>query len=264
MRIFTLSKPALDVIQNYLHLPFPDHDINCPYFNNQRVKVHAGLRALIGKGSVEDIIEEANIIALRDKINLSALTNDELKKFLVNNNIGLDCSAIVYYVLAAELQARGLAPLKKLLKFPFAKSLIRQLLAKLRPVENVEVNTLAHEANSREVLLSDVQPGDMIIMLKTGQKHNLNHVLLIHQVNNLNSVMHYTHSFKWRTDGKYNHGIRQGAITIVDPTKTLLYQIWEEEGKQSEENGTFMEAKEALSLSIKRLNFLNNLSTIPT
>ena len=259
----TLFKSAQDVIYNYLHLPFSGHDINCPYFNNERARAHAGLRALIGKGSVEDIIEETQIIARRDKINLSVLTNEQLKQFLVNNNIGLDCSALVYYVLDAELQARGLGPLKKWLKFPFAKNPLRKLLAQLRPVENVGVNTFAHDSNSHAVSLSEIQPGDIIILLNTGQQHNLNHILLVHEVNDLTvpsfskeglGGVHYTHSFKWRTEGKYNHGVRQGIITIIDPTKPLVNQIWEEQGKRGEENGTLEKAKLAERILVRRLN----------
>ena len=267
MQTKILSNQALNIIHNYLHLPFSGHDINCPYFNNQRRKVHSGLRVLIGKGSADDIIEEAQIIARRDKINLSTLTNEELKQFLVKNNIGLDCSALIYYIFNAEISARGLGSLKKNLKFPFAKNPLRKLLTKLRPIENVGVNTLAHESNSYEVPLCEVQPGDMIILLKTGHEHKLNHVLLVHKVDRNTGpsfprrgerevYIHYTHSFKWRSDGKYNHGVRQGIITIVDPKKPLVEQVWEEQGKRGEENGTMEHAKLAEGVLIRRLNII--------
>ena len=53
--IETLSASALKIINDYLHLPIPGHDVVCPYYNNRRANLRAGLRALIGKGNPEDI-----------------------------------------------------------------------------------------------------------------------------------------------------------------------------------------------------------------
>lgn len=256
----TISPQALQIINDYSHLPIDGHDISVPYFNNQRSKVRAGLRALIGKGSVEDIIEEAKIISLRDKINLEKISDESLKKFLVDNNIGIDCSALVYYTINAEFSSQNKKPLQKLIKFSFAKNPFRKLLAKLRPVENAGVNTLIHEDNSHEVELKNVQPGDMIIMIATGIQHNLNHVLLVHQVDyneqNIPVKISYSHSFKWTSDGKYGTGIKQGTIEINDPGINLMDQKWTENSKIGEENETFIHAKMARELMIKRLKLL--------
>lgn len=260
MSTSTLSPQALQIIQNYAHLPIDGHDISVPYFNNQRSKVRAGLRALIGKGSVEDIIEEAKIISLRDKISLEKISNESLKKFLVDNNIGVDCSAFVYYTLNAELLSQNKKPLRKLIKFSFAKNPFRKLLTKLRPAENVGVNTLAHTDNSDNVELRDIKAGDMIIMIATGLQHNLSHVLLIHEVEydnqNIPIKISYSHSFKWTSDGKYGTGIKQGTIEINDSKNGLLEQKWVENNQTGEENETFDHAKMAGELTLMHLKFL--------
>ena len=66
----TLSSQTQKVIHDYLHLPIGGVFVNCPYYNNRRTGMWAGLRVLIGKGSVDDIVEEAMLIALREKIDL--------------------------------------------------------------------------------------------------------------------------------------------------------------------------------------------------
>ncbi len=264
----TLSQPALEVIQNYLALPFPGKNVSCPYFNNRRAKVRAGLRALVGKGSAEDIVEEAVILSLREKINLEKLNNEELKKFLVDNNLGIDCSALSYHILDAEAKAQGLGSLHKILKRPWFKNPFRKLLVKLRPVENTGVGTLNHEVNSVEVNLKDIRPGDMIIIMGAGPKQDYNHVLLVTNVilrseatkelskptsdelqktnipqstfsskdssspstssGSLGMTITYIHSFQYPNDGLYNHGVRQEKIEITDINKSLLEQNWSE------------------------------------
>ncbi|MFA5813675.1 MAG: hypothetical protein WC862_04155, partial [Patescibacteria group bacterium] len=162
----------------------------------------------------------------------------------------------VYHILDAESKARGQGPLKKHLKFPNIKNPLRKLLTKLRTVENVSVEILAHKKNSREIELKNIQPGDLIIMLDSGLGADRDHVLIIHQIdyeNNAPKIIYYSHSLNWSTDGKYNHGVRQGVIEIIDIKKPLDEQRWVENGKEDEENETFMRAGRAAKLLTKRL-----------
>ncbi|OGH64906.1 MAG: hypothetical protein A2821_00315 [Candidatus Magasanikbacteria bacterium RIFCSPHIGHO2_01_FULL_41_23] len=247
-----LSPQAQKIIKDYLVLPFPDHAISAPYFNNQRVKMRAALRVLIGKGSSQDIVEEAQIISLRDKIDLEKLNNTDLKKFLVEHNLGVDCSALAYYILDAENQARGLGLLKKQIIFTNAKNPFRKILAKLRPVENISVAVLADDKNSKIVTLDTIQAGDLIILWRTGKDHKLNHILIVHQVDG--NKISYVHSFRWSKDGLYDHGVQQGTVTISDKSKSLAEQIWEEKNKIGEENETWRHVQLAEPVEIRRLN----------
>ncbi len=242
----TLSQPALDVIQNYLSLPFPGKQVSCPYFNNRRVRLRGGLRALIGKGNPEDIVEEAMIISLREKIDLKKLSDQNLKQFLVEHKLGIDCSGLVYHILDAEMKAQGKGSLHQVLKRPWFKNPIRKLLVKLRPIENTGVGTFNHEVNSIEVSLKDIQPGDLIIMMGAGLKQDYNHILIINQITD--NKIQYTHSFQYPTDGQYNHGVRQEAITIVNLNKNILEQNWSEPQMRKY-------AQEAKKVKIKRLSF---------
>ena len=217
----TLSDKALKTINDYQNLSIGNHKILCPYFNNRRSGVRGALRVLIGKGTPQDIEEEALLFALREKINLDSLNEEELKKFLVDHNLGIDCSGFVYHVLDAELKG-----LKKHLKHPWIKNPLRKLIAKLRVVENTGVATFNNDINTKEVKLSEVQPGDIIIMMNTGLKNDLHHILIVYEVSE--KLVKYSHSFQFTTDGQYNHGIKQGKIKIIDPDKNILEQEWSE------------------------------------
>ncbi len=258
MNTQTLSQSALDIIKNYSQLIFGDKKINCPYFNNRRSKVRAGLRVLIGKGSPEEIIEEAQLFALREKVDLKNISAEDLKKFLVEHNLGLDCSAFTYYILNAEYKSKHSGELASKLFYP-NRIFIRKLLIKLRPVENISVNTLSHEKNTEAITLGEVVPGDVVIIMNAGKEHNLNHILVVYKVEyaeNIPQTLYYAHSFQWSIDGKYNHGIKTGRIEITDIQKSLLDQTWIESEKTIEENETYLRASDAEVLELKRVKFL--------
>jgi hypothetical protein len=253
-----LSPQTLDVITSYTLLPFGKKQVSCPYFNNRRSKVRAGLRVLLGKGSPQEIVDEANLFAMREKVDLTKLDEDKLKQFLVEHNLGVDCSAFAYAILAADYKEKHNQSLSSKLFYPHAKSLLRKLIVKLRAIENIDVKTLAHAKNSHPVALTDILPGDFIIILNSGKEHNLNHILVVYKVeveNSQTKFIDYCHSFQWSTDGKYNHGIKFGRIEITDGEKSLLEQKWIEEDTEGEKNETFLRAREAEVLEIKRLNF---------
>ncbi|MBP9761358.1 MAG: hypothetical protein KBD15_03925 [Candidatus Magasanikbacteria bacterium] len=256
--ITTINPGTQNVLKHYQAIVIGNTTVRCPYFNNKKTNIRGALRVLIGKGSPEDIEEEALLIGLREKIDLTKLDAVQAKKFLVDHFLGVDCSAFMYYMLEAEVAAQKKKPLKKILHFPFAKGL-RRIIAACRPVENLNVQTLAHPKNSVEISLSEVQPGDMICMIGTGKDHTLDHVLIITEVETQgDSVVRiaYAHSLNWSTDGKYDTGIRLGEIQIHNATAGLQEQTWQENNKTGTENETLFRAKTANNLSIRRLKTL--------
>lgn len=258
MTVF-LSKNAQDIINNYLHLPIPNHNIMCPYYNNRRTNIRAGLRALIGKGTPTDIADEAAIIALREEDDIKKMDDAGLKEFLVRNKLGVDCSGFYYHVLDAELRARGLGHIREHLKFPFIKNPFRKLLTIFRPAEHAGARTLSHGKNAVEINMNEIVPGDMIMMINTGVNHNFNHMLLVHEIKeekNQPKIIYYTHSFTWSSDGQFGHGIKQGQIKITDPDKNILEQLWTEKEKTGNDNETYHHAELARELKIKRLRIL--------
>ena len=216
-------------------------------------------------------MEEATIVSLRDKLDVSGMTAEQMKKFLAENNIGIDCSGLIYYILDAEAQARGKGQLKNILTYSSGLNPFRRLLIKLRPVENTNVKTFARDANSIPVDARNTQPGDIITMFGSGKEHDRDHMLLVHKVEETGQTfpspqqssghavpftIHYTHSLAWRTDGRYHHGVRQGKIIVTDIKKPLVAQRWIEQNKEGDENETLERARYAEKLEIRRLKML--------
>lgn len=251
----TLSPQALQVIENYLHLPFQSRSISCPYFNNKRHGVRGALRVTIGKGTPEEIVDEAMLFGLREKTDLKNLSDEELKHFLVDHNLGIDCSGLAYYILDAQYYSIHKKNLKKYIHFETGNPL-RKLITLLRPAENTGALTFANDKNSKVVSLSDVKPGDFVAILYSGREKNFHHMVTIHQVDYENgkpAVLHYTHTLDWRVDGKYNHGVKQGRIEIVDLSRPVLEQKWVENNVSGDENETWVKAKEAERVELRRI-----------
>lgn len=219
--------------------------------------MRASLRVLIGKGTPQEIQEEASLLALKEKQVLKQKTQEEVKQFLVEHGLGVDCSGFVFHVLAAELREVYHTSWRSILSFPYATSMIRKCIASWRVVENTNVKTLAHDINSNEVALSDIRPGDLIIMLQAKTPmHHPDHIMLVESVTTQEGkqpCITYVHSFQWSQDGKYGHGIKRGTITVVYPHAPLIDQEWEESQKKGSENETWEHFKDATRVMIRRI-----------
>lgn len=252
--IKTLSEPAKKVVEAY---------VSTPYFNNRRTETRAGLRALVGKGTPEEITEEAGLFAVREKVILKNLSADQRRQFLVEHRLGVDCSGFVFHVLNAEARALGKKSLASGLALrsvgPFG---IFKFLARLRPAQNADVAVFADSANSRSLALVDIRPGDFVVMLHEKADRAFNHIVLITEVAYEESSaglvpkrLTYTHSIAWPTDGKYNHGVRTGTINITNSAGQIQDQTWTENGQTGEQNYTHQRALKATSCSLRRLSW---------
>ncbi|MBT3418857.1 MAG: hypothetical protein HN726_03150 [Candidatus Magasanikbacteria bacterium] len=253
----TLTPEALSIIDAYKGLSFGGTcTVSTPYMNNKRQQVRAALRVLIGKGSSEEIVEEATLIALRENTDLTKMNEKDLRTFLIDHNLGIDCSGLVYHVLTAEYRTRYKKSLSTILSFVYAKNIIRKMLSRFRPIENTNVSTLAHEKNSTPILLKDISPGDLIAAIEAKGFGTPNHILIVHEVtyvDNLLSSFSYTHSLRWKTDDTLTHGVRQGTVTIINEDKSILEQRWEEQGHVGEKNQTLALLLSSNAVSLLRL-----------
>lgn len=235
-----ISEPALEIIEQYR---------NVPYFNNKTVARRAGLRVEIGKGSPKEIYDEVKDLSVLQKIDTSSSDTQALKKFMVENNIGIDCSGLAFYILNEESISRGRGSLGRHLHF-------RRFLARFRPVENIDVLTFIDDKNSKKISVKDVQVGDIITMVGNVER---NHILIIHQIEYQNSLpitLHYTHAITWPTDGEFGHGLHQGKIEITDVEKSITEQRWIELDKIGEENYTFVRALKSVT-ELRRLKWFD-------
>lgn len=255
-----LSPTAEKMIDSYLNLPFPGvTGVRCPYYNNKRSIVRGQLRVLAGKGSPDEIIEESKIISIQYHLGLfdhegNCTTKDKevIRKFLVDHNLGIECSGFVTQVLREHFKETKKFDFTKKLFICSPKRFIRYLLTRLRPVESINVLVYADDKNSSAVNdLKDMKAGDLVIMLETGPQQKRNHILLIKD--NDGHTIKYAHARAWSSEGVYGHGVAEGIITLSDPSKDLLAQTWTELGRENGLNETYLEAKNAKTLQVRRL-----------
>ncbi len=254
----TLSEEAKKTINSFFNLKIAKNTVKTPYFNNQYSKVRAGLRVLIGKGSATEIEEEAKIISLKQKINLEDLSEENARKFLTDNNLGIDCSGFAFYVLEAEVKAKLKGNLSKSIRFEKA-SFARKLIRKIRTIENINVQTLTLDSNSKKISLKNIKPGDFIITLKSGSKSDRDHIVVIEKIvyqDQVPKTIHYAHSLQWSTDILDEHGVRRGKIEIIDIEKSITEQNWIEQEKTNQQNETFTRFRDGKETEIRRLNVL--------
>lgn len=213
----TLTQPALDLLKAYE---------GTPYFNNSRERMRMGLRAQVGKGTPEEIAEEAQLAAFREHVDLAVLTPEMHKKFLVDHKLGIDCSGFAYHILDAESCARGFGPLHKRLKFPYSASLLssfgRSLLR--RYTENADAKTFAHPSNSHEIPLAEIKPGDFFVRLRNQHdpESERDHIFIVAGIEG--DILTVAQSRARPEDGRYNHGVcaENFNLTSLPPTLASL------------------------------------------
>ena len=257
MNTKTLSDRSLSVIDQYLHFTVGAASCSVPYFNNKRTKSRAALRVYVGKGSPQEIFEELQSVLVKAHIDVTTIDTDTLKKLLTDENIGIDCSGLAYYILNTENQTRNKGNVDKHISFIHCHGIIGKMRCALRPIENCDVATLAHDTNSTVVPLTDAKPGDMITMLRGGEESDRDHILVIHQVEYQNFIpykLHYTHAMAYPEDGVYGTGIKQGVIDILDSDKPITAQRWTENGLTGEANRIFVRAQKSTT-ELRRLSW---------
>jgi len=211
-----LSPQAQEVVEKYLSLPL-GNGCSTPYFNNRRKRIRGGLRALVGKGLPEEIAEEAEMFSIRERVGIKKIASADLKKFLVDHNLGIDCSGFAYHVLDAELKARGKRKISASVK-PWS-GFYRKIKHYLRPAENTGVSTFSNEKNSVLIDENNTIPADFVSIISP--ENGRNHMLVIENVSKQNGVMKFTcvHSIAYSKDGLYGTGVRREELTSADMKK---------------------------------------------
>ena len=228
----TLSAEALVILDHYLHFKVGTATCSVPYFNNKTIGSRGALAVHVGKGSPLELSHEVRDMLFKNKIAAESLTDETLKKLLVENNLGIDCSGFVYHILNTESISTGKDPLKKSLIFTQARGLFGKMNAALHPAKNSGVLTFADDVNSSIIPITKVTPGDIVTLVGNSGEGERDHILLVHEVMTENSqpkTISYSHSVAYPEDGLYSTGVRQGSITISDPSAPLLSAQWNEQ-----------------------------------
>lgn len=211
-QLLEIPESGQKIIDSYLKIIIGGKPIVCPYYTNLK-KQRATLRVFLGKGSAQEIINEANFISLKKEIDLNKLSEKRLYQFLVEHNLGIDCSGLATYILQAIYQEnKKINILKKIKIILFFKNPWRWLIAWLRPIENISVRILANDKNSFLINnFQKIKPGDMLI------RTDLKHVYLITKIkkeNNQIKKITYVHAPRPKQKAYFGPGVFQNTILL--------------------------------------------------
>jgi len=221
----TLSLPdaGFKVIDAFIHLPLGGKVVPCPYHMNVR-KERVGLRVLVGKGDPMEIIQEVKIWSKIKDFDLNKATISQIREFMIDRSIGIDCSGFIVHVLGYVISKFLKKKLAKILVYE-KSDLLSILRRKLRPIENIGANTLTNLKNCDPITdMNKMLPGDFI--RSKGKLKNSHHILLITKVIKQDGFVievEYVHSSK---NYEEENGVKFGRIQITDLSKPLEKQNW--------------------------------------
>ncbi len=222
MKTEKISKYAQQIIDKYKNLDLGNKKVRCPYYIN--VKKNKDLRAMVGKGTPEEIIMEARIWEKLKGINFEKMTEEEIRSFLIERGLGIDCSGFVTHALNYWHYSKTGKNIFNELN-PGYDKILRKIVYFLKPVENLGVLQLCSDKNSFPVQINDVKPGDVI--RSTWKRKNSYHILIVTEVtksdNGVVKKIKYANSTEQY--GK-NNGVREGEIEITDINLPLHKQNW--------------------------------------
>lgn len=217
-----IEKNLKDAIEKYRKLPIGGKEIVCPYFIN--IKNARDLRAMVGKGTPEEIVMEANIWAKIKGVDFLTMTENEIKDFLTERGIGIDCSGFVSHVLNYvynQLTSKNIW--RKLV--PENKTLMGKLKYYFRPVEQLGAQTLTNSYNSDPIEIKDVRLLDLV--RSKAKRKNAHHIMIIigvkRDLNGNISEIDYAHATPYFEE---ESGVKTGTIKIKHINLPLEKQDW--------------------------------------
>lgn len=222
----SLPQSALDVIDAYWKLKAAENMyVRCPYFRNPRsYRERWGLTAYSGKGSPREIEEELRVIEKLEDADFSKMQESEIRDIMKKRKLGIECSGFITRVLDAWAQELYKKPIYTLIGFN--KRSLGWIYSKLRPYTHIDVETLVHPRNAREINdIQDIRPGDVIRFNTT-----IDHAILVTALKGDGEIatkkIHYAQSVLEEN----REGVKKGVIEFMTPTaRNLREQRWREE-----------------------------------
>jgi hypothetical protein len=216
-----LPQEVQDIINHYFNLSIGGKSIKTPYYRN-KTRTRGGLRVLVGKGSPNEIEDEVKIYAKLRGVDLTQLTENDMRDFMRSEGIGIDCSGYVCHIVSTWIKSHNGGSLHKLIKVP-PMSFIKRIIFASRTIENISSEVLTSELNCTKVEISDVHVGDLIRLKGIKQGHHLAIIVKVDKKDDVVTMITYTHSAERYSP---NDGVRVGQIEIVDQNLPLKDQRW--------------------------------------
>lgn len=238
-KVYTLNSVITDYVNSYFALPVAGKKVVTPYYIN--VKKRKDLNALVGKGTPEEIVLETKVWAQTKHVNLKRLTAEQIREFMLNVGIGIDCSGLVALSLDEYFRKCKRSSFFRAVKYQ-DQSVKGRLARFFRPATNLSANEMTSNLNASGIGLNSVRPGDVI--KGVGKQRNAYHIVLIEKVvtkavksrenkkeetfTEIVSEIHYVHSHRGYGAG---NGMRRGLVKVTDITQPWWKQDWEDFGE---------------------------------
>lgn len=218
-RVTTLPVKVKQMLEHYANLGIGGKRVTTPYFMNP--KNRKGRRVSVGKGTPKALEKETIRLAKKYNFDYQKATAEEIRAFMIEHRLGIDCSGLVAWTLHTLLQDKLNKPLWPALQL--SGHPLRIFIAKrLRPVENISARVLTDKVNAQTIHdLRQVKPGDIVRSL------NGNHVLLITEIGYDvdGTPLYFTYINSTEHSG-IKYGVREGLIQITQPAGHILQQEW--------------------------------------
>lgn len=189
---------------NQFLLPLGGKKIPTPYRINEYGKYQKIGPEFQGKSSPQVLTKTASKLAKEQKFNLNRAKIEDIRNFLIKNELGIDCSGFAYRMIDALVKKVKGKPLTAFGLPHVGRTYLSTLVGKefAKPVKN----------------LSEAKPGDIIILDGTTRiKNRLFHGLIV--LEHKNKVITYAHSSK-------REGIKiEKAINYKLPEKFGIYRL---------------------------------------
>jgi len=191
----------------------PGKKARIPYWQNKFYKDGKRIQGpLGGKGTPAEIKKAILSKAKENKVDLTQLSSEQIRSFMKQKKIGLDCSGFAFQVL-------------NYLKPGFYRGLKKAEGRSLNPIRRFNAKVLTSKENSKRVeKTKDLKVGDLIPVSFDDQA--IDHVMIIVGISKKEII--YAHS---SSKGKIT-GPHLGKIKITSPEEVLEKQLWLEKTKQ--------------------------------
>jgi len=229
------SKSLDKLFYEYTHLALGGQEITCPYWMNNLKLGIFGPNG--GKGTPKEIVEATEEEAKKAGLNLNELSVDEITAFMKSKKIGVDCSGFVFWMLDSLDKEKGGNGIADDVPGSHGRFL----------PSRANVAMLTDEKLSCPVEIKEVMSGD-VIRLDKGR-----HVAIVTKVvreGGMVKEVEYAHS----SSRTVTPGVHKDKILIVDQTKGLREQEWNELAKSGQNYGqTYLFSD--MGDGLKRLRF---------
>lgn len=240
-----LPRQVMHLIDNYFNLSIADKKVRCPYYVNSVNRRRFGKRVFVGKGNPEEIVVETESLAKKLGVRLGDLSAREIREFMKEKGIGIDCSGLVSWILYFWYRGRfGGGSLWR--KIGFSTSFLKRIRYILRPFENIGVKDLLNMSGLKQISkASEIVPGDLIHL---GTKHIMIVYSVVKDLKHDNKEIFYCHS------SDFYDGVHKGKIKVVNPEADLGRQYWLE--NRGRVNWSFEEYLKSDLSAVSRLELL--------